>query len=80
MQKLLLSTVLSMSNKYCPADLSLAVSCGQLLPLLYTLSENAHTVPLTMQIPPSVLEVPELSNMLQLACQHLLQIIAVGTG
>uniref|UniRef100_A0A0L8HTX3 HECT-type E3 ubiquitin transferase n=1 Tax=Octopus bimaculoides TaxID=37653 RepID=A0A0L8HTX3_OCTBM len=79
-QKLLLSTVLSMSNKYCPADLSLAVSCGQLLPLLYCLSENAHTVPLTMQIPPTALNSLQLNNMLQLGCQHLLQIVAVGTG
>ncbi|GAB1606906.1 hypothetical protein Ahia01_000973300, partial [Argonauta hians] len=79
-QKLLLSTVLSMSNKYCPADLSLAVSCGQLLPLLYSLSENAHTVPLTMQIPPTTLNFLQLNSMLQLGCQHLLQIVAVGTG
>ncbi|XP_050402259.2 probable E3 ubiquitin-protein ligase HERC1 [Patella vulgata] len=76
---LLLSTVLALSVKYKPVDVSLAVSCG-LIPLLYSLSESANNLPNTLSPIQGCLSTNHLTAILQVSSLRLLQIIAVTTG
>ncbi|ESP05641.1 hypothetical protein LOTGIDRAFT_181433 [Lottia gigantea] len=76
---LLLCTVLALSMRYKPVDVSLAVSCG-LIPLLYSLSEGSNNLPNTLSPMQGCLSASHLSAILQVSSLRLLQIISVTTG
>ncbi|XP_067667414.1 probable E3 ubiquitin-protein ligase HERC1 [Haliotis asinina] len=76
---LLLSTILALSVKYKPVDVSLAVSCG-LLPMLFQLCQNSVSLPNTLPPLQRCLEATHLGAILQVSSLRLLQIIAVTTG
>ncbi|XP_059169765.1 probable E3 ubiquitin-protein ligase HERC1 isoform X3 [Physella acuta] len=77
---LMLSSILALSVKYKPVDVSLTVSCG-LPPVLLELCgtnsiQNSHTLPpVTLLLEPS-----HLSTILGVSSLRLLQIIAVTVG
>ena len=78
-QRLLLLTVFSLSVKYKPADVSLAVSCG-LLPLLFSLCENFPGFPSLLQPLQAEQDMGQLDTILKVASYKLLQILAITTG
>uniref|UniRef100_A0A2C9KCS9 B30.2/SPRY domain-containing protein n=1 Tax=Biomphalaria glabrata TaxID=6526 RepID=A0A2C9KCS9_BIOGL len=77
---LMLSSILALSVKYKPVDVSLTVSCG-LPPVLLELC-GSNTINSSHTLPPvtSLLEPSHLSTILSVSSLRLLQIIAVTVG
>ncbi|KAJ8304849.1 hypothetical protein KUTeg_018432 [Tegillarca granosa] len=65
-KKLLLWTIFSLSMKYKPSDISLAVSCG-LLPLLFNLSGGNANTPHMMPLTERFLQQDQLDTVLQVS-------------
>lgn len=78
-KKLLLWTVYSLSMKYCPSDISLAVSCG-LLPLLFSLSGGTTHMSYIMPSADWKLQDDQLSLVLQMSSGNLMRLITLTAG
>ncbi|XP_052100156.1 probable E3 ubiquitin-protein ligase HERC1 isoform X2 [Mytilus californianus] len=78
-KKLLLWTGYSLSMKYCPSDISLAVSCG-LLPLLFSLSGGTTHMSYIMPSADWKLQEDQLSLVLQMSSGNLMRLITLTAG
>ncbi|XP_035829751.1 probable E3 ubiquitin-protein ligase HERC1 isoform X3 [Aplysia californica] len=79
-QHLMLSSILALSVKYKPVDVSLTVSCG-LPPILLDLcADSSLLTPHTLPPVSTQLESSHLSTILEVSSVRLLQIIAVTVG
>ncbi|KAK7467957.1 hypothetical protein BaRGS_00036800 [Batillaria attramentaria] len=78
--QLLLSSILALSVKYLPVDISLVVSCRLPATLLELCAPAAMMVPLTLPPVSTCLQPVHMSAILHVASMRLLQIIALSTG
>ncbi|XP_062615942.1 probable E3 ubiquitin-protein ligase HERC1, partial [Saccostrea cucullata] len=78
-KKLLLWTIFSLTMKYGPSDLSLAVSCG-LLPLLFKLTLGNARLTYLMPVPKRNLTACQFDMILQCSSINLLNVITLTSG
>ncbi|XP_069137757.1 probable E3 ubiquitin-protein ligase HERC1 isoform X1 [Argopecten irradians] len=77
--KLLLWTIYSLSMKYRPADISLAVSCG-LLPRLLSLTHSHTSTSSIIPISGQGLQHSQLKVVVKMSSSHLLRLITLTSG
>ncbi|XP_021370838.1 probable E3 ubiquitin-protein ligase HERC1 isoform X1 [Mizuhopecten yessoensis] len=77
--KLLLWTIYSLSMKYKPADISLAVSCG-LLPRLLSLSNGETSTSYIIPVSGQDIQYSQLKVVVKMASSHLLRLITLTSG
>nr|XP_022329995.1 probable E3 ubiquitin-protein ligase HERC1 isoform X2 [Crassostrea virginica] len=78
-KKLLLWTIFSLTMKYGPSDISLAVSCG-LLPLLFKLTLGNSKMTYLMPVPKRCLTLAQFDLILQCSSSNLLNLITLTSG
>jgi E3 ubiquitin-protein ligase HERC1 len=78
-KKLLLWTIFSLTMKYGPSDISLAVSCG-LLPLLFKLTLGNSKLTYLIPVPKRNLTSSQFDMILQCSSSNLLNLITLTSG
>ncbi|XP_048738015.2 probable E3 ubiquitin-protein ligase HERC1 isoform X3 [Ostrea edulis] len=78
-KKLLLWTIFSLTMKYGPSDISLAVSCG-LLPLLFKLTLGNSKLTYLIPVPKRNLTASQFDMILQCSSSNLLNLITLTSG
>lgn len=78
-KKLLLWTIFSLTMKYGPSDISLAVSCG-LLPLLFKLTLGSSKMTFLIPVPKRSLSPAQFDLILHCSSNNLLNLITLTSG
>ena len=78
--QLLLSSILALSFKYQPVDISLVVSCHLPASLLDLCAPTTSMVPRTLPPVTTCLQPSDMAAILHVGSLRLLQIIALSTG